>query len=294
MYDNERVLTFNVAQQYVGVLLARSSLDFARQDLESFQKTVDISRSQFKAGSISEGDFLKIKLQLLQFQTDVSSAELSLVQARPGLRQLPGYDAVPEDYDVAGELAYAPLHLNKQDLELAALQHRPDLLATRQGITAADSQYKLAKANGKRDLTTAFTYTHVAGINSAGFTAAIEIPVWDRNQGEIARTHYAIDQAQELERAAEDQVRTDVENAYEGLHTAEQVAGLYESGYLKQARDSRDISEYAYRRGVASLLDFLDAERSYRATQFAYRQALSNYMLAVEQVREAVGMRNSP
>jgi cobalt-zinc-cadmium efflux system outer membrane protein len=292
--DNERILTFGVAQQFVNVLLAKSTLDFARQNLDSFENTVGISESQYKAGAISEGDLLKIKLQLLTFHTDVSSAELALVQARAGLRQFLGYDAVPEDYDVIGDLAYTPLHVNQQDLELMAIQHRPDLREAKQGITASDSQYKLARANGKRDLFTNFLYTHVGGIDSASFVMNIEIPIWDRNQGEIARTRYATDQAQESERAAEDTVMTDVRNAYEGLHTADQVAGLYQSGYLKQAQDSRDISEYAYKRGAASLLDFLDAERSYRATQLAYRQALGNYMLAVEQVREAVGVRNLP
>ena len=294
VYDNQRTLTFNVAQQFINVLLAKSTLAFARQDLESFKRTVDISQSQYKAGAISEGDYLKIHLQLLQFQQDVSSAQLALVQARANLRQYLGYDAVPDDFDVAGDLAYVPVHANKQDLELLALQRRPDLLAAKQGITAADSQYKLARANGKRDLTTAFTYTHVAGISSAGFTASIEIPVWDRNQGEIARTHYAIAGAQESEKAAEDIVRNDVDNAYGGFQSADQIARLYESGYLKQAQDSRDISEYAYRRGAASLLDFLDAERSYRATELAYRQALADYMLAVEITREAVGTRNLP
>lgn len=291
VYDNERTLTFNVAQQFVNLLLAKSTLDFARQDLDSFQKTVDISSAQYKAGGMSESDYLKIHLQLLQFQQDVSSAELSQVQAQAGLRQLLGYDTVPESFDVVGDLAYTPLHLNKQDVELLALQHRPDLLAAKQGVTAADSQYGLAKANGKRDLTTAFTYTHVSGMNLAGFTAGIEIPVWDRNQGEIARTRYAIDGAQESEKAAEDAVMNDVDNAYGGFYSADEVARLYESGYLKQAQDSRDISEYAYRRGAASLLDFLDAERSYRATELAYRQALANYMLAVEQLKEAAGSR---
>ena len=292
--DNERTLTFGVSQQFISVLLAKSTLDFARQDLASFQKTVDISQSQYNAGAISEGDFLRIRLQLLTFQTDVSSAQLSLVQALAGLRQFLGYDQVPEDFDVAGDLAYAPLHFNKQDLELMALQHRADLLAAQQGVTAANSQYKLAQANGKRDLITAFTFSHVAGIYSGGFAASIEIPVWDKNQGEIARTHYAITGAEEGEKAAEDAVRTDVENAYGGLHTADQVAALYESGYLKQAQDSRDISRFAYEHGAASLLDYLDAERSYRATQLAYRQALANYMIALEQVREAVGIRNLP
>jgi cobalt-zinc-cadmium efflux system outer membrane protein len=289
--DTERGLTFNVAQQFIGILLAKSNLQFATQDLTSYQQTVDLSSEQYKAGAISEGDLLKIKLQLLQFQMDVSQARLSLVQAFASLRALLGYDALPEGYDVVGELAYEPLKLNQEDLQLKALQLRPDYVAAQQGVTAAQSQYSLAKANGKRDLTTTFDYTHVSALNAAGLTLSIEIPVYDRNQGEIARTHYAIAQAQETKTATEQGVMTDVANAYQAFKTGDEVVQLYLSGYLKQAEDSRDISEYAYKRGAASLLDFLDAERSYRATQLAYRQALATYLLAIEQLREVVGTR---
>ncbi|MGH9452576.1 MAG: TolC family protein [Terriglobia bacterium] len=292
--DAERGLTYNVAQQFISVLLAKSTLAFAQQDLSSFQNTVNISAVQYKAGSISEGDFLKIKLQLLQFQTDVSSAQVALVQAKAGLRNLLGYDAVPENYQVIGDLTYSPLHLNLQDLQAKALRLRPDLIAADQGITAAQSQYQLARANGNRDVTTSLYYTHVSALNTASFILNMEIPIFDRNQGEIARTHYAITQAQEQQRAASDLVMTDVRDAYEGFKTSAQVVELYESGYLKEATDSRDISQYAYKRGAASLLDFLDAERSYRATELAYRQALANYMSSAEQVREAVGTRSLP
>jgi outer membrane protein, heavy metal efflux system len=292
--DSERSLTFSVAQQFVGVLLAKSNLQFAEQDLAGFQQTVNISEDRYRAGAISEGDLLKIKLQLLQFQTDVASARLALVQALASLRQLLGYDAVPANYDTVGELAYTPLHLNQEDLQLQALKQRPDLIAAQQGITASQSQYHLAKANGKRNLVTTLDYTHVSGLNSASFIFNIEIPIFDRNQGEIARTHYAITQAEENKAAVQDTAMTDVANAYQGLKTNEQVVQLYESGYLKNSEDSRDISEYAYKRGAASLLDFLDAQRSYRATQLAYRQAVANYMLSLELLREAVGSRNLP
>jgi cobalt-zinc-cadmium efflux system outer membrane protein len=289
--DTERGLTFNVAQQYIAVLLAKANLQLARQDLTSYQQTVDLSEKQYGAGAISEGDLLKIKLQLLQFQMDVSQAQLGLVQAFASLRGLLGYDAVPANYDVMGELAYLPLKLNQEDLQLKALQLRPDYVAAQQGVTAAQSQNSLAKANGKRDLTTTFDYTHVSALNAAGLTLSIEIPIFDRNQGEIARTHYAVTQAQETKTAAGETVMTDVANAYQAFQVGDQVVQLYLSGYLKQAEDSRDISEYAYKRGAASLLDFLDAERSYRATQLAYRQALATYMLAIEQLREVVGTR---
>src|SRR5580698_2683857 len=127
--DAERTLAFNVGQQFVSVLLAESTLQFALQDLKSFQQTVDIGEEQFKAGFIGEGDYLKIKLQLLQFQTDVSSARLAKVQALVGLREFLGYNAVPADFDVIGDLAYQPLKGNLEDLQTKGLRERPDFRA---------------------------------------------------------------------------------------------------------------------------------------------------------------------
>jgi cobalt-zinc-cadmium efflux system outer membrane protein len=120
------------------------------------------------------------------------------------------------------------------------------------------------------------------------------LPIFNRNQGEILRTNHALTQAEEQEQSASDTVLSDVSNAYEAVKSNDEVVQLYMSGYLKQAQDSRDISEYAYKRGAASLLDYLDSERSYRATQLAYRQALASYMTALEQLKQALGTRNLP
>ncbi len=290
--DAERSLAFNVGQQFVSVLLAESSLQFAMQDLQDFQQTVDIADAQYKAGDISEGDLLKIKLQLLQFQTDVSAARLAKVQALAGLRELIGYDAAPAGFDVTGDLAYVPLKSKLEDLQAMALRERPDLQAAVLGVTAAQSQILLAKANAKVDVNGTYDFSHTGGENSASIFVGFDLPIFNRNQGEIARTRYALTQAQELQQSASDTVMTDVASAYEAVRSNDEVVQLYVSGYLKQAGDSRDISEYAYKAGSASLLDFLDAERSYRSTQLAYRQALASYMTALEQLKQGVGTRN--
>ena len=292
--DAERTLAFNVGQQFVSVLLAESTLQFALEDLKGFQQTVDLSELQRKAGFIAEGDLLKIKLQLLQFQTDVSSARLARVQALVGLRELLGYDAVPSNFDVLGNLEYQPLKVKLEDLQARALRERPDFRAAELGITAANSQVLLAKANGKVDVTGTLEYSHVSGENGLSAFVSFPLPVFDRNQGEIARTQYAFTQAQEQQQSTSDMVLSDVSDAYEAVESNDEVVRLYTSGYLKQAQDSRDISQYAYQRGAASLLDFLDSERSYRATQLAYRQALASYMTALEQLKEAVGTRHLP
>ena len=292
--DAGRGLAFAVAQQFVAALLAKSSLAFALQDQASWLRTVNLSRTQYRAGAISEGDLDTIKLQTLQYQATVSADRLALAQALTGLRQAIGFSGVPSNFGVAGRLAFQPLHGNLDDMQLLALKRRPDLMAAQQSITAAQSQYKLAQADGKRDLTTTAQYIHTAGLSEMGFLFSIEIPVFDRNQGEIARTAAAETQARDQEQQARQQVLTDVRTAYEAVQEGAKVVQLYDSGYRAEARQALAIRRYSYTRGATSLLDLLDAERTYRSTELGYRQALATYMLAIEQLKEAVGSRTLP
>jgi cobalt-zinc-cadmium efflux system outer membrane protein len=290
--DNERGTAFQVGSFFINAQLAESTLDLAQKDLKGFQDTVDLGELRFKDGAISENDYLKIKLQLLQFQTDVQQSLLARAQALSDLRQQLGYDSVPAEYDVVGEFEYRPLVVTLAELQAKALQNRPDLRAAVLGITAANSQYSLAKANGKQDPTISANYSHVNGINTATWSFSIPLAIFDRNQGNIAQTRIGIRQAEEQQKAANGQVLTDVKDAYEGLQESARIAQLFRSSYLDVAEKSRDISEYAYRRGALALLDFLDAERSYRATQLAYRQVVAAYLTALEQLRQAVGTRD--
>ena len=291
--DSERGIVFNVAQQYIAALLAKANVELATQDLQSFKQTVEISDYQYKAGQISEGDALKIRLQLLQFQNDFSSAELAQVQAMNSLRQLLGYDAVPANFAVAGDLKFEPLSLGLDDLQAKALAQRPDALAAKQGVVASKSQNLLAIANGKRDLGTAFNYSHVAGSSSASLFFNIELPIFDRNQGEKARTKFAITQAEESAASANDSVMTDVRNAYEALAVNRKIVELYDSGYLKNAKDSRESANTRKKKAqracwIFSMQNAASAPHNWRT------EALAAYMLALEQVKQAVGVRRLP
>jgi len=292
--DNERGLTYQVATLFVSVQLAESMIDLAQQDLKSFQKTVEIGEFQFKSGGISESNFLMIEVQLLQFETDLESAQLAREQVLSDLRQLLGYESVSADYDVVDAFDYIPVKANLDDLKMQALQNRPDLRAAVQGVTAANSGYLLAKANGVPDVTVQGNYSHVNAINAATIYASIPLPISNRNQGEIARTHSVIAQMEEQQKFTNGQVLTDVKDAYEGLKSNDRVVLLYRDKYRDIAKKSRDIADYAYHAGGLALLDFLDAERSYRAAELAYREALASYLLALEQLREAVGTRSFP
>ena len=290
--QSERDLTFQVTSQFINVQLAESTLELAKANLESFQRVVDISAMRLKAGGISENDYLKIKLELLSFETDVKQAELDRAQALTDLRQLLGYESVSSDYDVRGSFEHRPFKVSLEALQRQAIQNRPDLRAAVQSLTAANSQHALAKANGVPNLTASVAWLFSGGIHAAAIGLSIPIPIFDRNQGEVAKTTHAMNQAQEQQAEVLGQVMTDVKRAYDGLRASERIMQYFESGYLEVSLKSREVSQYSYERGAASLLDFLDSERSYRATQLAYRQAIADYLNAVEQVRQSVGRRD--
>ncbi len=290
--NDTRRLTYGVKRRFIQVLLAESNLRFARRELKSFQSSLRISREQYKAGSISHGDLLKTQLQLLTFQTDAIGAKVALTRALFSLRREIGFGAVPAQYAVLGRLRYQPLHRGVTGLEAEALRRRPDLIAARREIVAQGGQLHLARANAVPNLTTTLDYTHIYGIGNLSAYATIGIPIFDRNQGNIALTQARIREARQFAQAVAEQVVTAVRGSYAQLRSNNGIVRLYRSGYLQKARQSLVIAQYAYVRGAASLLDFLDAERSYRTVELNYRQALAAAMVARARLVETVGTQH--
>lgn len=292
--DAERTLRFQTASAFVEVLLAKSTLDLAQQNLKSFADVVAVNQQRVQSGDLAEAEFYRIHLQQLQFEQDVSAAEVALVQARANLRQFLGFDTVAENFEVVGDLASSPQTLDLEALKQQALQSRADYLGAQSNVRLAQNTLTLERSNRARDVSGDLDYSHTGPDNTMGVGVSFDLPVHDRNQGNIARSQVLVRQATEQELAARYLVVTDVVNAYAGFQTAQKVVALYESGYLNQAQQSLDISRYVYQRGAGNLLDLLDAERTYRDTQLGYRQALAAYMTSIQQLNFAVGKQVVP
>ena len=292
--DVERQLRFQAEQAFVNALLAKSTLEKAQENLKSFSEVVEISQQRVTAGDLAQGEFYKISLQKLQFEQDVSGAQVGLIQAKASLRQLMGFETVADAFELDGDLKFAPYSLNLEDLKRLALENRPDLQAAHTGLQLAQDTLTLEKGNAARDLSGSVDYTRTGPDNTVGAGIAIDLPFHDRNQGNIARSEIGVRQAVESENAARFAVVTDVVNAYASFDTNRQVVALYQSGYLDQAKQSLDITTYVYQHGAGTLLDLLDAERTYRATELAYRQALAAYMTSLRQLNFAVGRQVIP
>jgi outer membrane protein, heavy metal efflux system len=310
--DSRRTLISNLRQAFVAALLAKSDFDFAQDNLTNYQKVVDLNRLMLEQGSISRADLLKIELQTLQFQTDVDDAKLALKTAQASLRGLVGPSNLPQEFDVQGELRAVPLEKNLAELQQIALSNRPDLKSFETGREKALADLRLARANRWPDPTIGTSFLHTGNeiggpnwfqpffpkgntSNAMGLgIASISIPLFNRNQGEVARTQSEGLRAVFLAEAARNQVLQDVETAYAAFVSSRERVRLYEQTYLSRAKESLDIEAFSYRNGAASILDFLDAERTYRATELAYRQQLAAYLTNLAQLEAAVGTPLTP
>jgi len=309
--NSRRALIFNLRQAFVAALLAKSDLDFARDNLSNYQKVIDLNRLMLEQGAISRADFLKIELQMLQFQTDVDDATLALKTAKATLRALIGAPNFPQEFDIQGELRAVPLEKSLSELQQLAIANRPDLKSAETGRQKAFADIRLAKANRWPDPTIGTSLLHTGNeiggpswfqpfypkdrvSNAMGLGVSIPIPLFNRNQGEVARAKSEQLRADFLAQAVRNQVLQDVETAHASFESSRERVRLYEQTYLSRAKESLDIEEFSFRNGAASILDFLDAERTYRAIQLAYRQQLAAYLTNLAQLETAVGTPVTP
>ena len=135
--DSERQARFQTEQAFIAALLAKSTLELTQQDLKSFSEVVEVNQERVKRGDLAEGEFYKISLQRLQFEQDVSAAEVGVIQAKAALRQLMGFETVADGFEIDGDLAFTRYTLSLDDLKRQALEARPDVLAAKANVQLA-------------------------------------------------------------------------------------------------------------------------------------------------------------
>jgi cobalt-zinc-cadmium efflux system outer membrane protein len=293
-----RGLRFEVQSAFVEALLARHRVELARQNLEAWNRIVEVNEVRWRAGDVAEVELIRSRVAALQQANALRRAELDLRTVLIRLQTLMGRSRPTPDFGVAGELRrdhpVAPL----EEWRRAALQNRPDLLALRRAGQRAAAELQLELARSKPDVTLGSEYRRQQGLagtgNMLGFFVEIPLPVFDRNQGEIARARQELRQTELRVRALEASILAEVESAYRQYQASRESLEQIETAMLTQAREVRDITEYSYRRGEASLLEFLDAQRAFNETMQAYYEARADYARSLYFLESAAGAGGKP
>lgn len=292
--DQERQVVLAVRSAFTQMLGAKGALNLAKENVDDYRKTIDLSRERLRAGDISATDFKRLDLQLAQFESDYDSAHTNLVQTSDQLQALLGYDRPHPGFDITGSLDPPTISTTLVDAEQKALQARPDYLAAQQSVRVADANVKLAYAEGTTDPTLEGEYDRAGTLNSAGFQIGIPLRIFDRNQGEKARTKYEAESSRFSETAARNQVVSDVDQAWAAYEDALSLARRYNGHYLQEAHEVRDNLEYSYRHGGTTLLDYLSALQDYRQVNLDALNANMQVWLSLDQVSFAAATEIVP
>jgi cobalt-zinc-cadmium efflux system outer membrane protein len=287
--DLERTLLFNLRSAFVQTLQAKALLITARENLDYFGKQLAIARDRFKSGDIARMDLDRLVLQRVQYESDYQSAIVNARTSKITLLMMLNDRTPVDSFDVAGPFDFQDQITPLDEFHNVAAAARPDLAAALQAIEKAQTDHKLAVANGSTDPTFGMDVGRLPPAY-IGFNVSIPIRVFDRNQGEKARTEIDIAHAQRQKEAAEAQVFSDVDSAYFTLMSTINLLRPYKGpdGYLETAARVRDTMSFAYLHGQAPLVDYLDAQRDYRATQVAYNSLVGSYLAAAAQLNMAV------
>ena len=288
--DVKRQVMFQVKAAYAGVLQAKAVQQFTQTNLTALDEVTRLQQARFQRGDLSGLELNRIRADRFQSESDNADAALGVKNALITLRSLVSPDRIPEQFDVIGELTYHPFQTDKKGLYELAVLNRPDLMSLEAAKLKAEADIRLARANSQFDVSPIANWNRDStGTQTWGLGFSVPLQLFDRNQGEIARTRADAERVYANLQAAAVQVQDDLAGALAQLENAERKVSLLRDTYLPLATETRDQVRAAYLRGAQSLLEFLDAERVFRQTTINHINALAAYETAIYQLEAAVG-----
>lgn len=276
-----RQVIANLQSAFVDVQQAKENLSLAQENLKSLESVVAINESRLKAGDLAQVELDRSRVAALQYRTAVQQAQLQLDQAKIQLQQVMGRRQKSTGLELAGALRRDQVAESREELTRLALNRRPDYLSDQQTQARSRADLRLQLANGKVDYSigTEFTRQSAWGVsgNSVGVYFSMPLRIFNKNQGEIARAQREIQLFGARANALEASIQTEVDKAYRQYTVSRQLLSNVETDMLAKARSVRDTTEYSYKRGEASLVEYLDAQRAFNDAMQTFNDARTNF-----------------
>lgn len=283
LLNSTRNLVLDLQSGFTEVILAKENLSLARASLDAFNQIVSVNRTRVQSGDLARVELVRSEVAALQFRNQVRQAELRLRLAKQRLQSLMGRTVFAADFDVSGDMRREMLAVDQPDLLKSALAARPDLESLRRDQARSVAELRLQLAQGKVDYTFGGSYNKQMNVgqgkrgDSVGLFFSLPLPVYNRNQGEIERARQEQAQIAARIRSLEQEITAEVTNAYEQFSTAKTLLETIENEMLDQSKRVREVIDFSYRRGEATFVELLDAQRTFNDTMQGYNEARAEY-----------------
>jgi cobalt-zinc-cadmium efflux system outer membrane protein len=292
----EKQIVYEVKAAYQKAAFERLRVALLQENLNNLEQLVQLTAVRVKEGYTAEGDLIKTRLEAQRFGYQLRNAALEYDKAKIQLWRALGassFEANDLNFELADDLAALPVEFTAATLQEAALR-QPQLQLAHTRLERARAALQLEQARARPDVTATFGYKR-NGVDNALYGAlSIPLPVFNKNQGMIARAEAEIAAAEAETRYVKSLLLADLASARRALEARQQQLESLRASFLQQADEARNVSLAAYREGAADLIVLLDAQRTRSQAQELYFQALYDYQLAVHELERAAGIERLP
>jgi outer membrane protein, heavy metal efflux system len=298
-YQNRiRLTQLEVERAFSRAILAKSNLDASRSILEQAERMIALNRVRFTQGDISALELNRIEVEKLKFQDDVFQADLMLRNAKSALLALLNAPDLARDVDVIGALPVSgqasepgmPPQVSLAELFRIALERRPDIASRLLEKKRADAETTLQRALRSPNITVGGGYKRNTVDNSYVLGVTIPLKIFNRNEGEILRAEAEQMQAANLVAAVRKEVELDVQQAYNAVEINRQRVEYIRSQHIQKAEETSRATLASYNLGGATLIEYLDAQRTYRDALRIYNQALFDARISLYELASSIGL----
>ena len=283
LLNSTRTLILDLQTAFTEVLLARENLALAKASLDAFSRIVAVNRTRVQAGDLARVELVRSEVAALQFRNQVRQAELRLRLAKNRLQALMGRTVFAPGFEIEGNMRRDALAAGQPEILETALTVRPDLDALRRDQARSQAEIRLQLAQGKVDYTVGASYNKQLNVGSGkrgdsiGLFFSMPLPVYNKNQGEIERARREQAQIEARIRSLEQEIAAEVANAYEQFSTAKTLLETIENEMLEQSKRVREVIDFSYRRGEATFVELLDAQRTLNDTMQGFNESRAEY-----------------
>ncbi len=295
--DAIRIFSNMVRNAYYQLLQSQKNLWLAQEIVDHYADISKANRLRMKGGDISESDFLRVKMEAMRAQSDLDAAQTMVEQTQANLAVILRWPAkslqfeAKEQWPEANDFGQL---LSKEDAINKALQQRPDLEGDKLRADQADKQLELARRLKYPDVTINAGYARDPGntVLTSGFVGfSVPLPLFYQYQGEADKAAVHLSQSRLAAEQTELDIRNDVITALATWTSTNKIVQRFKEGLLDDALTVRNSSELSYSKGAASVLDFIEAQRTYKNIMHDYYAAEIARANAYYDLEKALGVQ---
>jgi cobalt-zinc-cadmium efflux system outer membrane protein len=294
-YDLIRTLRYELRSAFYELYFLQEPVAIYDREIESLRVLIDVYSEQYNKGNVAFKDLAR--LQALQFSLQNERFELlkQVTEKQLNLGLLIADTLSRPIYPIVEAQSLSNIDvskLNYSDLVDSALLNRYDLKAARSQVQLSGINLGLQKSLRVPDVTLGANYdkagSYVRNYNS--LSLAIDLPFWNRNQGNIKAAEFQLEATRQLQAQAELQVRNDIGKAYRQLLESDR---LFRSTAIQFTSDYENLLQgilKGYQNHTISLLEFIDYYEAYKNSKLEFNRLQSERMDALENLNLSTGI----